>query len=30
VVDAEVEGVAVDDDAESHRKKSVPRLSARQ
>ena len=30
VVDAEVDGVAVDDDAESDRKKSVPRLSANQ
>ena len=30
VVDAEVDGVAVDDNAESDRKKSVPRLSASQ
>jgi len=30
VVDAEVDGVAVDNDAESDRKKSVPRLSASQ
>jgi len=30
VVDAEVDGVAVDDDAESDRKKSVLRLSASQ
>ena len=30
VVNAEVDGMAVDDDAESDRKKSIPRLSASQ